>query len=221
MDVQIFNFLRKSRGSNSDSFLPFEGVQITKILKEITNDMTGVGVTVTGLRSAAESHVDMIGYDKQSENIQKALSYTEGHCESIAKLFYKRNGSQSIMSAWTTYANKLMNIDDADDGVTAIDEKIVESINKSQERWVKGVQSILHKATKQYQANTVSPAKAVDPEICNHSGKKRKSKTDWSANEDEELRKLIRIYGEGKWKDCLDNSPILQERYKMVSGECA
>lgn len=116
------------------------------------------------------------------------------------------------MSAWTTYANKLMNIDDADDGMTAIDEKIVESINKSQERWVKGVQSILHKTTKQYQANTVSPAKAV---------KKRKSKTDWSANEDEELRKLIRIYGEGKWKDCLDNSPILQERYKMVSGECA
>ena len=72
MDVQIFDFLRKSRGSNSDSFLPFEGVQITKILKEITNDMTGVGVTVTALRSAAESHVDMIGYDKQSENIQKA-----------------------------------------------------------------------------------------------------------------------------------------------------
>ena len=72
MDVQIFNFLRKSRRSDSDSFLPFKGVQITKILKEITNDMTGVGVTVTALRSAAESHVDTIGYDKQSENIQKA-----------------------------------------------------------------------------------------------------------------------------------------------------
>ena len=125
------------------------------------------------------------------------------------------------MSAWTKYANKLMNIDDADDGMTAIDEKILDSINKSQERWVKGVQSILQKATKQYQANTVSPAKTVDPESCNHSGKKRKSKTDWSANEDEELRKLIRLYGEGKWKDCLDNSPILQERYKMVSGKFA
>ena len=56
------------------------------------------------------------------------LSYAEGHCDRIAKLFYKRNGSQSIMSAWTTYANKLMNIDDADDGTSAIDEKIVESI---------------------------------------------------------------------------------------------
>ena len=146
------------------------------------------------------------------------LSYAEGHCESIAKLFYKRNGSQTIMSAWTTYANKLMNIDDEDDGTSAIDEKIVESINKSQERWVKGVQSILHKAR---MPNTVSPTKTVISESFNHLGKKRKSRTDWSANEDEELRKLIQHYGEGKWKDCLDNSPLLQERYNMVSGKCA
>ena len=143
------------------------------------------------------------------------LSYAEGHSESISKLFYKRNGSQTIMSAWTAYANKLMNIDNADDGTSAIDEKIVESINKSQERWVKGVQSILHKAR---MPNTVSPTKTVDSESFNHSGKKRKSRTDWSANEDEELRKLIRLYGEGRWKECLDNSPLLQERYKMVSG---
>ena len=76
---------------------------------------TGVPVTVTNLRSAAESHVDIIGYDgsKQSENIQKALSYAEGHSDSIAKLFYKRNGSSTIMKAWTLYVDKLMNIQDA------------------------------------------------------------------------------------------------------------
>lgn len=45
---------------------------ITKILKSVTIDMTGVAVTVTGLRSAAESHVDMISFEERRDDIQKA-----------------------------------------------------------------------------------------------------------------------------------------------------
>mmetsp|Transcript_17995 Transcript_17995/g.38847 ORF Transcript_17995/g.38847 Transcript_17995/m.38847 type:complete len:274 (-) Transcript_17995:420-1241(-) len=119
MEVQMFNFLSNLEGSNrADSWKPFEGMQITQILKATTLDMTGVGVTITDLRSAAESHVDMIGYDcsKQGENIQKALSYAEGHSENIAKMFYKRNGSSSIMKAWTTYISEVMNFQEFSGG---------------------------------------------------------------------------------------------------------
>lgn len=37
--------------------------------------MTGVGVTASGLRSAAESHAELLG----DANIRSALSYAEGH----------------------------------------------------------------------------------------------------------------------------------------------
>lgn len=73
MDAQIFNFLEGSKGSKkNESYLPFEGMDITKILKSVTIDMTGVAVTVTGLRSAAESHVDMISFEEGRDDIQKA-----------------------------------------------------------------------------------------------------------------------------------------------------
>ena len=34
--------------------------------------------------------------------------------------------------------------------------------------------------------------------------------------EDEELRKRVRLHGGGNWKGILENSSILQERYKMA-----
>ena len=42
------------------------------------------------------------------------------------------------------------------------------------------------------------------------------SKTRWSVEEDEELKKRVRLHGEGKWKAILDNSSILQKRYEMA-----
>eukprot|EP00571_Detonula_confervacea_P000961 CAMPEP_0172330226 /NCGR_PEP_ID=MMETSP1058-20130122/61291_1 /TAXON_ID=83371 /ORGANISM="Detonula confervacea, Strain CCMP 353" /LENGTH=1041 /DNA_ID=CAMNT_0013047431 /DNA_START=37 /DNA_END=3162 /DNA_ORIENTATION=- len=44
------------------------------------------------------------------------------------------------------------------------------------------------------------------------------SGTGWLAEEDEELRKRVRLHGEGNWKDILDNSEILQDRYKTASS---
>ena len=42
----------------------------------------------------------------------------------------------------------------------------------------------------------------------------------WSAKEDKELIKRVRLHGAGNWKTILDNSPILQERYSNApSGE--
>ena len=105
MENRIVHFLMEQGGDIDDSWQPFEQWEIMKMLKATTLDLSGVGITVTKLRSAAESHVDILQYDsaKESENIQRALSYAEGHSESIAKLFYKRNGSSSIMSWWTKY----------------------------------------------------------------------------------------------------------------------
>ena len=38
----------------------------------------------------------------------------------------------------------------------------------------------------------------------------------WTANEDEELEKRVRLHGEGNWKMIFDNSHILQQRYKAA-----
>jgi len=74
-ECEMFNFLRKAKDldlSSDGSYLPFEDMAITTILKAITFDMTGINCTVTDLRSAAESHIDIIGYKEQNDSIQKA-----------------------------------------------------------------------------------------------------------------------------------------------------
>ena len=48
----------------------------------------------------------------------------------------------------------------------------------------------------------------------------RGPKGTWSEEEDAELRKRVRLHGVGKWKDVLDKSSILQERYAAASGKC-
>ena len=217
----MFHFLRGLEDTNKPStWKPFEGIDMTQILKSVTHHMTGVSVTVTDLRSAAESHVDIIGYDcsKQSENIQKALSYAEGHSENIAKMFYKRNGSSTIMKAWTAYVNKLMNFqdDEAVDDVSGIDQEIQDSINKSQEQWVKEVQQKLWRiqSAANHGEDEVEHIKTIS--VAGSSPRKRRK--EWSTEEDEELRKKVQLYGEGNWKVILEKSEVLRRRYAIVSN---
>mmetsp|Transcript_27430 Transcript_27430/g.58671 ORF Transcript_27430/g.58671 Transcript_27430/m.58671 type:complete len:620 (-) Transcript_27430:189-2048(-) len=55
-----------------------------------------------------------------------------------------------------------------------------------------------------------------------HSHSQKKWPSQYSTEENEELRKRVRLHGEGNWKVILDNSPILQERYKStVSAKSA
>ena len=56
---------------------------------------------------------------------------------------------------------------------------------------------------------------AYDFEDCSKS-----KRQEWSAKEDKELMKRVRLHGAGNWKTILDNSRILQERYSnALSGE--
>ena len=195
------------------SWKPFEGIELTEILKSTTTDMTGVGVTVTDLRSAAESHVDTISYGgkKNSANIQKSLSYAEGHSDRTAKMFYKKNGSTSTMRAWTSYIDTLMKMPkpEAGDERSAIDMRIVGRINASQKLWAQELRSKIQRArtSKKALATQMTPTA---------ENRRRKKRVLWSAEEDEGLRNGVRLHGCGSWKAILENSPILQERYRHV-----
>lgn len=154
------------------------------------------------------------------------LSYAEGHTEGIAKMFYKRNGSATIMQPWTTYINKLMNIEQDEPESDAVDKKILDSIANSQERWVKGVQSILARQSKaqsdkKLQKSTVKQSNAPPSSAMTKGsvlpGTNKKKRLEWTKEEDDELRKRAKIHGNGNWKDILDNSDILKNRYSGVT----
>jgi len=208
MEMQIFRFLRDHDGENVvDLWQPFKRLPITEILKATTLDIAGVGTTVTDLRCAAESHVDNLDYDskKECENIQRALSYAEGHGENIAKMFYKRNGSSSIMKAWTVYVEKLVNVQEAeadDDNDVSVDQKIIKDINGSQNRWIIYVQQCFQGIQNGKTGSTTQL---------------RKKMVKWSKEEDDELRKQVSYHGTN-WKGILENSTVLQERYKTSSS---
>ena len=120
-----------------------------------------------------------------------------------------------------------MNIEQDEPESDAVDKKILDSIAKSQERWVKGVQSILARRSKAQsdknvlRKSTVRPSK-VTPSFAMAKGsvlpgtKKRKG-LGWTQEEDDELRKRAKIHGNGNWKEILDNSDILMNRYSGVT----
>ncbi|KAL7551550.1 hypothetical protein ACHAWF_014737 [Thalassiosira exigua] len=208
MEVKIFNFLRNATmgAADADAWHPFKDKDVTSMLKATTFEMTGVGVTVTDLRSAAESHVDILRSDGRNyaDDMQKALSHAEGHSLRMAQQFYKRNGSETIMRAWTSYVDRLLNIRSANRDSNSMDKIIMQKIKKSQEQWVKEVQKRIWNAQKPVNDNS------VHPEV-------RKKRAKWTVEQDNELKKGIRIYGEGNWKQIYENSEILQERYKGSS----
>ena len=72
LEMRLFSYLRRD---NSRNWKPFEHINVSNVLKEVTFEMTGVGVTASGLRSAAESHAELLG----DANVRSALNYAEGH----------------------------------------------------------------------------------------------------------------------------------------------
>jgi len=48
-------------------------------------------------------------------------------------------------------------------------------------------------------------------------GTNKRKRLEWTKEEDDELRKRAKIHGNGNWKDILDNSDILKNRYSGVT----
>lgn len=214
-EAQIFSYLRNGGGGSGvggddDSFQPFKKIDVTNVLKSTTTDFTGIAVTIVDLRAAAESHVDLASIDdssKQAQLLQNALSYVEGHTQGMAQLFYKRNGSESILKPWTEYVANMLKFQDtgADaDGVREIDTDILNKIKKSQENWLRETNNKLREV--QSRANLAPEPKKV-----------RKIRTAWSAEQDIELKKCVSQYGTN-WKSIMKHSTILQNRYQNQSS---
>eukprot|EP00985_Skeletonema_marinoi_P013929 scaffold7006_cov174-Skeletonema_marinoi.AAC.19 len=205
-EMELFQFLLKARQPQDEddslkiTWRPFEGRNTTDILKATTRDIAGVQMTIMDLRTAAESYVDLVG----KEDVQNALSFAEGHTERVAKQYYKRNGSTTMMRPWTDHIEGLIhghgNSSDNDNFNSELDNEIDKRMELSQQEW----------------------RKKIEMEVCDLADQKRvpiakrKARQDWSEEEDKELRRLVRIFGRGSWKDILDSSPLLQKRYQTA-----
>ena len=199
--MELFELLLKvSRSEDEDGiWQPFKGVNTTEVLKATTRDIAGVSMTIMDVRTAAESYVDLVG----GADIKNALSYAEGHTERIAKQYYKRNGSTTVMKPWMDHIRGLIRGQDCDGGAVstnALDEQIEKRMEQAQNRFKKKIEDHIRGL-----ANS-----KVAPVI------KRKARKDWTEEEDAELRRLVRVHGKGNWKDMLDHSPIMQRRYKTA-----
>ena len=203
--MELFSRLLKLSRSQDDEecsakmiWQPFKGVNTTEILKATTYDIAGVSMTIMDLRTAAESYVDLIG----RSDIQNGLSYAEGHTDRIAKKYYKRNGSTTMMGPWIDHIRGLVRGKENDSGnvASALDEQIEQRMEQSQQRWKEKLEKLVRDVTNQ----------KVAPVL------KRKARVEWTDEEDAELRRLVRNYGKGNWKAMLDNSPIMQKRYETA-----
>lgn len=198
--MELFELLLKvSRSEDKDgTWQPFKGVNTTEVLKATTRDIAGVSMTIMDVRTAAESYVDLVG----GADIKNALSYAEGHTERIAKQYYKRNGSTTVMKPWMDHIRGLIRGQDCDGGTVsnALDEQIEKRMEQAQKRFKKKIEDHIRGL-----ANS-----KVAPVI------KRKARKEWTEEEDAELRRLVRVHGKGNWKDMLDHSPIMQRRYKTA-----
>lgn len=204
----MFQFLLKAKQSQGEddsvktTWRPFEGRNTTDILKATTRDIAGVSMTIMDLRTAAESYVDLVG----REDVQSALSYAEGHTERIAKQYYKRNGSTTMMRPWVDHVEGLIHdhgnsSKDNDNLISELDKEIDKRMELSQQEW---------RRTIEREVRDLADRKGTP------INNKRKVREDWSEEEDAELRRLVRIYGKGSWKDILESSPLLQKRYQTA-----
>jgi hypothetical protein len=200
--MEMFQFLLKERQAQGDATMtwrPFKGRNTTEVLKATTRDIAGVSMTIMDLRTAAESYVDLVG----REDVQNALSFAEGHTVRIAKQYYKRNGSTTMMRPWIDHIEGLLhghgNSND-NSNYSKLDEEIDERMELSQQEWRKKIEKEVRDLAHQKDTSII----------------KRKVREDWSKEEDEELRRLVRIYGKGNWKDILQSSQLLQKRYQTA-----
>lgn len=198
--MELFELLLKVRRSGyyDETWQPFKGVNTTEVLKATTRDIAGVPMTIMDVRTAAESYVDLVG----KADIQNALSYAEGHTERIAKQYYKRNGSTTTMKPWMDHIRKLIRGEDYDCGnvSSALDERIEKRMEQAQKRFKEKIEGYIREL-----ANN-----KMRPVI------KRKAREEWTEEEDEELKRLVRLHGKGNWKDMLDDSSIMQRRYQAA-----
>jgi len=94
--------------------------------------------------------------------------------------------------------------------VSADDQKILDKINGSQEQWVKEVQNKIWNI--QSKSKISEKAQTMSKELNNNHTRKRRVK--WSTEEDEELRKRVRLHGEGNWKVILGNCLLIS--FQMI-----
>lgn len=200
----MFELLWKTKHSQDDDWAeastwqPFKGMDTGRILKATTLDIAGVEVNNKSLRIAAESYADQVG----SAGVQDSLNFVEGHTKRVANEYYRRNGSAAKMAPWGTHIEGLINSKDSPDEIdgvdTTLDERIEKTMDVSQQEWKKRI------------------AQKIQDLIAKDRLKSQpwKAFTWWSVEEDAELRRLVRIYGESSWKDIYENSVILQKRYE-------
>ena len=200
----LLRVIQSSRQDEDNSvnmaWRPFEGRNTTEILKATTCDIAGVAMTIMDLRTAAESYADIVG----QADMQRALSFAEGHTERIAKQYYKRNGSTTLLKPWLDHIEELIHGQESSNNggefSSVLDEEIDKRMKLSQQKWKEEIVKKIHDSVDNSSSSAI----------------KHKRRQDWSSEEDAELRRLLRIYGKGNWKEILEHSSILQERYRMA-----
>ena len=61
-----------------------------------------------------------------------------------------------------------------------------------------------------------SESDKAEAESDDEEEKQVRRRNEWTVEDDEELKKRVRLHGEGKWKVIFDNSTILQKRYETA-----
>lgn len=181
---------------------PFKRINAAKLLRDTTLDIAGVPVTISSLRTAAESYAAQYG----SEDVQSALNFAEGHTNRVANEYYRRHGSAAKMAPWESHIERLLNNQDSPDDDNAhfesrLDEKIEKRMKRSQERWKNTINQKIH------DLNVAEKKKQL---------RKMVKILHWSVEEDAELRSLTRYHGEGYWKEILEDSVLIKKRYETV-----
>ncbi len=229
-EMELFELLLKVSSFKEDNetrqWQPFQGVDTTEILKATTRDIAGVPMTIMNLRTAAESYADLTG----KADIQNALSYAQGHTEKVAKQYYKRNGSTTKMKSWTDHIRVLIRGQEQDrNGATAVVSSMIKHIrgltsfisygqdcvgdniaSAMDEKIERRMEQSQQTFKEHYEKRIRDIAHEVAPII------KRKAREDWTEEEDTELRRLVQVHGKGKWKDMLNDSPIMRRRYQTA-----
>lgn len=206
----MFQLLRQTTELHEDDddptvtkiWQPFKRINVAKLLKDTTLDIAGVPVTISSLRTAAESYAAQY----VSEDVQSALNYAEGHTNRVANEYYRRHSSASKIAPWESHIERLLNNQDSPDDDKAhfesrLDKKIEKRMKRSQEKW----------------KNTIKK-KIRDLAVAEKKKQLRKMIhiPKWSLEEDAELKSLTRCHGVGCWKEVLDDSVLIKKRYEFV-----
>lgn len=211
-DKQIFQLLWKTTKSQdgksstpTNTWQPFKHVDGTKILKETTEDIAGVAMTITNLRTAAETHAEQYA----GEDVKNALAFAQGHSNRIANQHYRRNSSATKIAPWANHIEKFLSNEDSSCEDTrfqgVLDRKIEEDMKKSQKEWEAKMKKKIHDITEDDRRSKLP--KYLNPRLW------------WSKEEDAELTRLVKHHGK-QWDEIYDNSLILQQRYKAYGKTC-